>query len=76
MAVYFMQISFGWIEHQPFMTRHNKDRTGRMSHNVFCGAPDQDMFEAGCSVCGSHNRVRMVVDGSRANLLTGVPDLQ
>ncbi|MEY2519701.1 MAG: hypothetical protein QOF24_1460 [Verrucomicrobiota bacterium] len=53
------------------MTRHHQDGARRMSHHVFRGDADQDMFEAGRAVGGSHDQIRAVLEGSRADLLAG-----
>ena len=47
-----------------------------MSHDVFGGAADQDMFESGRAVGRSNDQIRAMLDGTSANLLASVPDLE
>jgi len=47
-----------------------------MTHHVFRGAADENMFEPGGAVSGRNDQVCMLRGRPRANLLTRMPDLE
>src|ERR1700731_1255309 len=58
------------------MAWHNENRTMRMPNHILSGAAEQDMLEAGRSMCRSHDNIRATVFGAIADLLPSMPDLQ